>query len=125
MELFKDVVPRTAENFRQFCTGEYLKGAHPVGYKGAPFHRIIREFMLQGGDFLKEDGTGRMSIYGEKFTDENFTLRHEVGAWPRPGTTLTASYSTMLPVRCLTRPEDRLRARANATRCLSLRAPAT
>lgn len=77
MELFKDVVPKTAENFRQFCTGEFHKGAHPVGYKGTPFHRVIREFMLQGGDFLKQDGTGRMSIYGEKFEDENFTLRHE------------------------------------------------
>jgi peptidyl-prolyl isomerase H (cyclophilin H) len=54
-----------------------MKGQHPVGYKGAPFHRVIREFMLQGGDFLKQDGTGRMSIYGEKFDDESFSLRHD------------------------------------------------
>jgi peptidyl-prolyl isomerase H (cyclophilin H) len=47
MELFADVVPKTAENFRQFCTGEHTKAGHPVGYKGAPFHRVIREFMLQ------------------------------------------------------------------------------
>ena len=77
MELFKDVVPKTAENFRQFCTGEFSRGGHPVGYKNSPFHRVIKEFMLQGGDFLKQDGTGRMSIYGERFEDENFVLRHE------------------------------------------------
>lgn len=77
MELFKDVVPKTAENFRQFCTGEFSKGNQPIGYKNTPFHRVIREFMIQGGDFLKQDGTGRTSIYGEKFNDENFNLRHE------------------------------------------------
>eukprot|EP00622_Pseudochattonella_farcimen_P007922 FR744046.1.p1 GENE.FR744046.1~~FR744046.1.p1 ORF type:complete len:188 (+),score=26.02 FR744046.1:168-731(+) len=76
MELFADEVPKTAENFRQFCTGEFRRANHPVGYKGSPFHRIIKEFMIQGGDFLKQDGTGRRSIYGEKFNDENFNLRH-------------------------------------------------
>ncbi|RHZ51287.1 hypothetical protein Glove_481g101 [Diversispora epigaea] len=76
MELFADVVPKTAENFRQFCTGEYKKNGIPQGYKNATFHRVIKDFMVQGGDFVKGDGTGSISIYGEKFLDENFELKH-------------------------------------------------
>ncbi|KAJ2804672.1 Peptidyl-prolyl cis-trans isomerase-like 1 [Coemansia guatemalensis] len=76
MELFADIVPKTAENFRQLCTGEYRIDNVPQGYKNSTFHRIIPNFMAQGGDFVKGNGTGKLSIYGEKFDDENFDIKH-------------------------------------------------
>ncbi|XP_024387922.1 peptidyl-prolyl cis-trans isomerase CYP22 [Physcomitrium patens] len=76
MELFADIVPKTAENFRQFCTGEFRKGNNPIGFKTSTFHRVIKDFMIQGGDFVKGDGSGCTSIYGSKFDDENFIAKH-------------------------------------------------
>ena len=78
MELYIDMVPRTAENFQALCTSE--KGAghfgKPLHYKGSSFHRVIPRFMCQGGDFTAGNGTGEELIYSTKFTNENFVKKH-------------------------------------------------
>ena len=77
IELFSTNVPKTAENFRQLCTGEHLHRGLPLGYKDVPFHRIVKNFAVIGGDVLKKDGSGSTSIYGTFFDDENFELTHD------------------------------------------------
>lgn len=72
-ELFSDITPRTADNFRQLALG-----TQPRGYTGSEFHRVVPGFMVQGGDIVNGDGTGMYSVYGGAFADENFKIKHDV-----------------------------------------------
>ncbi|CAH8848825.1 unnamed protein product [Trichobilharzia szidati] len=79
--LFGGTVPKTVENFKKIAIGTNLADGRSASYKGSGFHRVIRSFMIQGGDFTNHDGTGGFSIYGDKFPDENFKLKHMGAGW--------------------------------------------
>ena len=77
IDMFGQTVPKTVENFVGLCNGNIVDNGNALKYEGSVFHRIIPNFMIQGGDFTRGDGTGGRSIWGERFNDENFKLKHE------------------------------------------------
>ena len=100
IELYDDIVPRTAENFRQLCLGSKKIGNTPLDYKGSGFHRVIKQFMIQGGDFTAHNGTGGVSIYGSRFPDEvnGLRLKHN-RPWQTLVQTPTVPNSLSLPLQ--------------------------
>lgn len=104
--LFGDICPMTTTNFAQLAKGFKRKSGKNLGYKGTPIHRVIRDFVVQGGDVLDGDGTGSQSIYGDKFVDENFDLSHRSAGWvsmANYGTDTNGSqfFITLVPARWL------------------------
>lgn len=79
--LFGKTVPRTTKNFKSLAEGFVGSDGKTLTYKGSKFHRVIKDFMIQGGDFTRGDGTGGVSIYGNKFKDENFKIKHHGAGW--------------------------------------------
>lgn len=101
-ELFNDVTPRTCENFRCLCTGEKSGSIGKLHFKGSIFHRIIPQFMCQGGDITNRNGSGGESIYGRSFADENFQIKHDIPgllsmANAGPNTNSSQFFITLVP----------------------------
>ncbi|CDJ58789.1 peptidyl-prolyl cis-trans isomerase H, putative [Eimeria maxima] len=99
IELFKHLMPKCAENFRQFCTGEFKMNSVPVGYKNVHFHRVLKGFMVHGGDFVKGDGSGSLSIYGSSFPLESPAMTEAVQGLS--GAAATAAAAKAIAAGCV------------------------